>query len=179
VDVEYQHQEWDIITAGNWSERWDISVGSMTITTDRKELFSFTQPYYFTPAYLAASERSGVDSTDDLEFDLPEGGEAVTRPTDANCIEEIEAGRTEFDLVITSGTVIDAAIAAESPIVKIGEPIFTENLSIAIDKAGPTHDALLFEIDRILGEMHEDGTLTALSEEWFDGADLTKDPSGG
>jgi polar amino acid transport system substrate-binding protein len=179
VDVEYQHQEWDIITAGNWSERWDISVGSMTITTDRKELFSFTQPYYFTPAYLAASERSGLDSTDDLEFDLPEGGEAVTRPTDANCIEEIEAGRTEFDLVITSGTVIDAAIAAESPIVKIGEPIFTENLSIAIDKAGPTHDALLFEIDRILGEMHEDGTLTALSEEWFDGADLTKDPSGG
>ena len=179
VDVEYQHQEWDIITAGNWSERWDISVGSMTITTDRKELFSFTQPYYFTPAYLAASERSGVAGTDDLEFELPDGGEAVTRPTDANCVEEIEAGRTEFDLVITSGTVIDAAIAAEAPIVKIGEPIFAENLSIAIDKAGPTHDALLFEIDRILGEMHEDGTLTALSEEWFDGADLTQDPTGG
>lgn len=179
VEVEYQHQDWDLITAGSWNERWDISVGSMTITTDRKELFSFTQPYYFTPAYLAASERSGVTGTDDLEFELPDGGEAVTRPTDANCIEEIEAGRTEFDLVITSGTVIDAAIAAESPIVKIGEPIFTENLSIAIDKAGPTHDALLFEIDRIVGEMHEDGTLTALSEQWFDGADLTQDPSGG
>ena len=55
---------------------------------------------------------------------------------------------------------------------KIGEPIFNENLSVAIDKAGPTHAALLFEIDRIIGEMHEDGTLTALSEEWFE-ADLT------
>jgi polar amino acid transport system substrate-binding protein len=179
VEVEYQHQDWDLITAGSWNERWDISVGSMTITTDRKDLFSFTQPYYYTPAYLAASDRSGVTGTDDLEFELPDGGEAITRPTDANCIEEIEAGRTEFDLVITSGTVIDAAIAAEAPIVKIGEPIFTENLSIAIDKAGPTHDALLFEIDRIVGEMHEDGTLTELSEKWFEGADLTQDPAAG
>jgi polar amino acid transport system substrate-binding protein len=179
VDVEYQHQEWDIITAGNWSGRWDISVGSMTITTDRKELFSFTQPYYFTPAFLAASERSGVTGVDQLPFELPDGGEAVTRPTDANCIEEIEAGRPEFDLVITSGTVIDAAIRAESPIVKIGEPIYTENLSIAIDRAGPPHEALLAEIDRIIGEMHADGTLTELSEKWFDGEDLTQDPSAG
>lgn len=179
VDVEYQHQEWDIITAGSWSERWDISVGSMTITTPRKELFDFAQPYYYTPAFLAASERSGVESTGDLEFELPDGAEAIQRPTDANCIEEIEAGRTEFDLVITSGTVIDAAIAAESPIVKIGEPIYTENLAVAIDKAGPEHAALLYEINRIIGEMHEDGTLTELSEEWFEGADLTQDPSGG
>lgn len=178
VEVEYQHQEWDIITAGNWSERWDISVGSMTITTDRKDLFSFTQPYYYTPAFIGASERSGVTSLDDLAFDLPEGGEAVTRPTDANCIEEIEAGRTEFDLVMTSGTVIDAAAAAGSPITKVGEPAYQENLAVAIDKAGPAHDALLYEIDRIIGEMHADGTLTGLSEEWFDGEDLTVDPSG-
>jgi polar amino acid transport system substrate-binding protein len=179
VDVEYQHQEWDIITAGNWSERWDISVGSMTITTPRKDLFSFTQPYYYTPAFLGASERSGVTDTSQLAFELPEGGEATTRPTDANCIEEIEAGRTEFDLVITSGTVIDAAALAGSPIVKIGEPIFTENLAVAIDKEGPAHDALLYEIDRIIGEMHADGSLTELSQEFFDGEDLTQDPSGG
>jgi hypothetical protein len=25
--------------------------------------------------------------------------------------------------------------------------------------------------------MHADGTLTALSEEWFDGVDLTQDPA--
>jgi polar amino acid transport system substrate-binding protein len=177
VEAEFQHQDWDIITAGSWAERWDISVGSMTITTDRKELFSFAQPYYFTPAYMAASTRSGVTSVDDLAFEVPDGVEPITRPTDANCIEDIQAGRTEFDLLITSGTVIDGAIADGQPIVKIGEPVFVENLAVAIDKAGPTHDALLFEIDRIIGEMHEDGTLTSLSEEWFE-ADLTQDPAG-
>jgi polar amino acid transport system substrate-binding protein len=177
VEAEFQHQDWDIITAGSWSERWDISVGSMTITTPRKELFSFTQPYYYTPADIGASERSGITSVDDLPFELPTEAEPVTRPTDANCIEEITAGRPEFDLFITSGTVIDAATAAGQPVVRISDPLYQENLAVAIDKAGPAHEALLFEIDRIIGEMHEDGTLTDLSEEWF-GEDLTKDPSG-
>jgi polar amino acid transport system substrate-binding protein len=179
VEAEFMHVDWDAITAGSWSGRWDISVGSMTITTPRKEILSFTQPYYYTPAYLAASERSGVTSPEDLDFELPDGAEATTLPTDANCVEAIEAGRTEFDLLITSGTVIDGAIEAEAPIVKIGEPIYQENLAVALDKSpDQPHAALLFEIDRIIGEMHEDGTLTELSNEWF-GEDLTQDPSGG
>jgi polar amino acid transport system substrate-binding protein len=177
VEPEFQHQDWDIITAGSWAGRWDISVGSMTITTDRKELFSFTQPYYYTPADIGASERSGITSVDQVPFELPDEAEPVTRPTDSNCIEDIAAGRPEFDLFITSGTVIDAATAAGQPVVRISDPLYQENLAIAIDKEGPDHDALLFEIDRIIGEMHEDGMLTALSEEWF-GEDLTQDPGG-
>ena len=177
VDVEYQHQDWAIITAGTWNDRWDISVGSMTITTARKDLFDFTQAYYYSPAYLAASTRSGVTSMDDIPFTIPDDVEAITRPTDANCIEDIAAGRTEFDLLMTSGTVIDEAVANDQPIVKVGEPIYDENLAIALDKAGPEHAALLYEIDQIIGQMHEDGTLTQLSEKWFDGADLTQPPT--
>jgi polar amino acid transport system substrate-binding protein len=169
--------DWDLITAGSWSERWDISVGSMTITTPRKPILSFTQPYYYTPAYLAASTRSGVKEYADLPFTLPSGVEATTLPTDANCAEAIKADRPEFDLWISSGPIIDGAIDAGSPLLKIGEPIFTENLAVAIDKSGPPHAALLFEIDKAIGEMHADGTLTELSEQWFDGEDLTQDPS--
>ena len=176
VEAEFQHQDWDIITAGNWAGRWDISVGSMTITTPRKDILSFTQPYYYTPAYMAASTRSGITTLDQLPFTVPDDVEATTLPTDANCIEQIAAGRPEFDLLITSGTVIDEATNSDQPIVKIGEPIYVEDLAVAIDKSGPAHEALLYEIDQAIGEMHSDGTLTALSEQWFDGADLTQDP---
>jgi polar amino acid transport system substrate-binding protein len=178
VEAEFQHVDWDIITAGSWQERWDISVGSMTITTPRKEAFSFTQPYYYTPAVVAVTEASGITELDQLPFELPSGAEATTLPTDANCAEAIGAGREEFALWMSSETTVDEAITSDIPMVKIGEPAFTENLAVAIDKAGPPHEALLFEIDRIIGEMHEDGTLTALSEEWF-GDDLTQDPAGG
>lgn len=176
VDIQFETPDWDLITAGNWGERWDISVGSMTITTPRKEILSFTQPYYFTPAALAASERSGITSVDDLPFELPEGAEATTLPTDANCAEAIQAGREEFDLWISAGPTIDEAIGRDIPVVKITDSIYVENLAVAIDKSGPEHAALLYEIDRIIGEMHEDGTLTALSEEWFEGEDLTQAP---
>lgn len=177
VDIQFETPDWDLITAGNWGERWDISVGSMTITTPRKAVLDFTQPYYFTPATLAASERSGVTSVDQLGFTLPEGAEATTLPTDANCAEAIQAGREDFDLWISSGTTVDDAISRGIPVKKVTDSIFVENLAVAIDRSGPEHAALLYEINRIIGEMHEDGTLTQLSEQWFDGADLTKDPS--
>ena len=31
-----RHPRWDVITAGRWNDRWDISVGSMTITPERR-----------------------------------------------------------------------------------------------------------------------------------------------
>jgi ABC-type amino acid transport substrate-binding protein len=82
----------------------------------------------------------------------------------------------EFDLWVCAGPTIDEAIGRDIPIVKVSDSIYAENLAVAIDKSGPEHAALLYEIDRIIGEMHEDGTLTALSEEWFDGEDLTQAP---
>ncbi len=176
VEIAFETPDWEAITAGNWAERWDVSVGSMTITTPRKEILSFTQPYYYTPAFMAASTRSGITNIDQLPFSLPDEVTATTLTTDANCIESIAAGRPEFDLVITSGTVIDEAIDAGQPVVKIEEPGFIEHLAVAIDKSGPPHAALLYEIDRIIGEMHADGTLTELSQEWFE-ADLTQPPT--
>jgi polar amino acid transport system substrate-binding protein len=174
VDIRFETPEWDAITAGSWSERWDISVGSMTITEDRKEILSFTQPYYYTPAQVAVSERSGITSLDQLPFELPDGAEGTTLPTDANCAESIQAGRSEFDTWISSTTTVQGAIDAGAPVIAIGDPVFAEPLSVAMDKSGPPHDELLYEIDRIIGEMHEDGTLTELSEQWFDGLDLTQ-----
>jgi polar amino acid transport system substrate-binding protein len=177
VEAEFQHQDFEIITAGNWANRWDISVGSMTITTPRKAIMSFTEPYYYTPAFLAASERSGITSLDQIPFTIPDDATATTLRTDANCIEQIAAGRPEFDLVITSGTVIDEAVQNDQPVVKIGEPIYVEELAVAIDKSGPPHAALLYEINKAIADMHADGTLTTLSEEWFDGEDLTQAPT--
>ena len=44
--------DWTLITAGNWAGRWDISVGSMTITPERAKALYFAQPYYTTPAAM-------------------------------------------------------------------------------------------------------------------------------
>src|SRR5258706_296637 len=60
VTVEYAPPDWTAITAGGWGGRWDMSVGSMTITPDRAKVLDFSPPYYFTPAQMAASTASGI-----------------------------------------------------------------------------------------------------------------------
>ena len=67
VEVEFVTPDWDIITAGNWGSQWDMSVGSMTVTTARQEVLDFATPaYYYTPAQFAAADGSGIESLDDL-----------------------------------------------------------------------------------------------------------------
>ncbi len=67
VEVEFVTPDWDIITAGNWGDQWDMSVGSMTVTTARQEVLEFASPpYYYTPAQFAAMDGSGIDTLDDL-----------------------------------------------------------------------------------------------------------------
>ena len=67
VEVEFVTPDWDLIVAGNWGDHWDMSVGSMTVTTTRQKILDFASPpYYYTPAQFAAVDGSGVESLDDL-----------------------------------------------------------------------------------------------------------------
>ncbi len=69
VQPVINHQDWEVITAGSWNDRWDVSVGSMTDTVPREKLFSFTPAYYYTPAAVSvnASNTSITDVASDLD----------------------------------------------------------------------------------------------------------------
>jgi len=67
VEPVLQAQKWDVITAGSWNSRWDVSVGSMTDTIDREKLFYFTPAYYYTPASMAvANDNTTINGPADL-----------------------------------------------------------------------------------------------------------------
>jgi polar amino acid transport system substrate-binding protein len=202
VDVQFETPNFDEVVAGNWAERFDISVGSVTITAPRQEVLSFTQPYYYTPAQMAATEASGITTLEGLAgktvcvgeattyFDWlngtlelvgspepatpPAGVQNTTFSTDTECADAVIAGRTEFEGWLTSSTTLDASIEGGAPFVLVGDPVFFEALAVGIDKAGPPHDLLLAAIDDIISEMHADGTLSDSSMTWFNGLDLTK-----
>lgn len=202
VDVSFATPNFDEVVAGGWAGRFDISVGSVTITEERQGVLDFTAPYYYTPAQMAATADSGITSLDGLagktvcvgaattyqswlEGSLtlvgspepatpPEGVQVTTFDTDTECADAIESGRTDFEGWLTSSTTLANAIAAGAPFVEVGEPVFYEALAVATDKAGAVHAELQAELDKIITAMHEDGTLTKFSEKWFEGLDLTK-----
>jgi hypothetical protein len=46
VEPCFVFPRWTDITAGNWGDKWDISVGSMVISPEREKVLFFTSPYY-------------------------------------------------------------------------------------------------------------------------------------
>ena len=206
VETCFATPDWDVITAGNWANKWDVSVGSMTITTARQKILDFSVPYYYTPAVIAVRADSGITDLAGLEgqalcagaattyeqwlnhdmegLGLPESSiyaqapnvEVVPLPTDQECAQAIAAGREDFVGYVTSATVVDANIAEGFPVVKLGSPVYSEDLAAAFDKSSslPT-DTLRAEVDKLFNAMHSDGRLAELSNKWF-GLDLTQSP---
>ena len=67
VEVEFVTPDWDLIVAGNWSDRWEMSVGSVAITKKRQQLLDFaTPPYYYTLAQFAATNNTGIENMDQI-----------------------------------------------------------------------------------------------------------------
>ncbi len=190
LTVEFVTPAWEAITSGSWGGRWDMSVGSMTITADRQKVVDFTPPYYFTPAQMAASKASGITtlegmagktvcagasttyfdwlSGNKLDFGTltptttpPAGVKAVTQKTDADCAQLWAAGRNDWQGWLTAGPTVEQAIKQNQPVVKIGDPVYFEPLAVAIDKSGPNDADFLAMASQIVKDMHADGTLTS------------------
>src|SRR5512135_1950337 len=205
VETCFATPNWDAITAGNWADKWDISVGSMTVTPERQKVLAFTTAYYYTPAVVAVSKDSGITTLDQVAGKAlcvgasttyedwlngklalpaeniyakpPANVTVVSLDTDQECAQALQAGRKDFVGYVTSGTVVDQNIANGLAVVKVGGPVYAENLAVAIDKAHTKDVAsLLSTLDGFVKAMHTDGTLTTLSNKWFQ-ADLTQAPT--
>src|SRR5258706_4966048 len=204
VETCFATPGWDTITAGSWADKWDVSVGSMTITTERQKDLDFSDPYYYTPAVVAVLKDSGFKSLDDLsgkplcagvsttyedwlngKLNLspssiyaqpPSGVTDVSLDTDQFCAQALTSGSKDFVGYVTSQTVVNANIAAGMPVMQLGTPVYAENLAASFDKKSTLPDAtLVAEVTKLFTAMHSDGRLTSLSTKWFK-EDLTQAP---
>lgn len=206
VETCFATPNWDVITAGNWADKWDVSVGSMTITTDRQKVLDFSVPYYYTPAVVAVPADATYTSLDDLagmalcagasttyeiwlsrgDMGLPASSiyaqppadiSVVPLDTDQECAQALAAGRQDFAGYVTSQTVVNANIAAGLPVKQLGSAVFSEDLAAAFDRSSTLPtDSLRAEVDKVITGMHADGTLTSLSMKWFE-EDITMAPN--
>lgn len=203
VDIAWETPAWEVLTAGSWNDRWDMSVGSMTPVNERQEVLNFTEPYSFVPAVVVVHEDSAAsDVTTDLdgkkvgvcadctyqfyleksleisgfEFEFVIDDTVVQGyDTDTTALQDLALGDgTRLDAVMTSSPVA-VAFAAENPVKIVGDPVFGEPLAIAFDKSSELDGATLLDaVDQIVADLHSEGTLSELSLQWYDGVDVTK-----
>lgn len=202
VKIEFITPGWDVITAGNWGGRWDVSVGSMTPTKARAEVLDFPAVYYYTPAALAVhNDNTSIKTPSDASGKAIGVGVATTYENYLKKNLEINAeGAPPFDYVIDDadihsydtdtlalddlrlgdGVRLDAVATALPTILeaqKAGYPIKVVGDPLFLEPLSVATDKgdpeFEAELAEIVAAMHKDGTLSKLSEKWY-GTDLTK-----
>ena len=200
VQVEFVTPGWDIITAGNWSGRWDMHVGSMTPTKKRAEIFDFPAVYYYTPAAVAVHKDSKATRLSDLDGKVV--GTTATSTFEAYAKGELTldaAGAPPFkyefkpkevksyansttafdDLRLGDGTRLDAVVSSLPSILdatKAGYPIKQLGDPVFYEPLAVAIERGDKEFNDKIAEavkaMQADGTLSKLSVKWY-GVDYT------
>jgi polar amino acid transport system substrate-binding protein len=198
VDVKFITPGWEVMTAGKWSGRWHMVIGSMTPTKSRAEILDFPAIYYFSPAVVAVHKNSPATKPSDLNgkvmgvvgsstyhaylehrlemdaigapaFTYDVSPATVKLYSDVNEFDDLAVGDgVRMDGLIQSLSVVAEAVERGMPVKQIGDPVFYEPLGIATDKGDAELNA---KIAGIVSQMRADGTLAALSIKWH-GIDL-------
>jgi polar amino acid transport system substrate-binding protein len=194
IAIEWTTPSWEIITAGGWGNRFDISIGSMSVTVGRAKVVDFVDPYYYDSGAIAVPKDSTVQSIADLnggksicvgtattyqqwldgtleivdpaKLAPPTGAKVVPLKTDNLCVQAVAAGRKYDAIVANANGLADQAKTAPIRVLS-GPPIFTVSVAFALDKAGADDASMLAALNKIVGEMHADGTLTKLSMKYL------------
>lgn len=104
-----------------------------------------------------------------------------TYDTDTDALDNLALGDgVRCDAAISAQQTIQAFIDEGGAIKIVGDPLYYEPLSIAFDQNAPTDAQSLSDaVGQVVQDMHDDGTLTALSEQWYDGVDWSVSSSEG
>ena len=104
----------------------------------------------------------------------PEGVDVKIYDTDQLALTDLTLGDgTRLDAVLTALPTAEDNIKGGQPLKILGDPVYYEDLGIALDQKSPKDSKGLADaITKIIDEMHKDGTLTKLANKYYS-SDLT------
>jgi len=181
------------VTAGNWADRLDIAYASGAINATRMEHLWMTQPYYYIPQRFIVPAGSTAKTPADLDgktigtctsctvesylqgtLKIP-GVDLVQKvknpklagyETEGPGIDDLAAGK--IDAFLAAEPVGLEAIKDGKSLRLLDEPAFSMYPSGFVDKGGGrSAKAFVDRVNQIIRAAHADGTLKALSMQWF------------
>ncbi|MCQ0969561.1 amino acid ABC transporter substrate-binding protein [Paracoccus sp. TK19116] len=187
LKVEFETMSFSGLIGALEAGRIDTIANQITITPEREAAFVFSQPYVIDGAQVVVREgNNDIAGVEDLSGrsvavnlgsnfeqllrDLPNADEIDIRTYESNIEQDVALGRVD---AFVMDRVSSAQVIAESPLpLQLAGQPFSE-----IRNALPFRDdedgrALRDRVDAALTALREDGTLKAISQEWF-GSDIT------
>ncbi|MDE6762039.1 MAG: transporter substrate-binding domain-containing protein [Lachnospiraceae bacterium] len=188
VEAEFVEAPWDSLLAGVDSGRFDTVINCVGVSDERKEKYDFSTYLYASTQILVRSDDDRIKTVEDLNGKTLAGNATnvyaawfeevgatlVPIDTAAEAINLLLSERADF---LSFNSITFQSYMNEHPETKIKAvfevPASHEQIAIPVRKG---EQRLLKEIDKALQELREDGTLAALSEQYFN-KDFTVDTS--
>ena len=192
LESEFKEMAFDNMLTSVQNGQIDVAANDISVTEDRKEKFAFSKPYKYTygTGIVRKSDLSGIESLEDLKGKKA-AGEATTifmdvareygaeeviydNATNDQYLRDVSTGRTDVILNDYYLQTLALAFFPEFDITIHPDIAYNpQEIAFLMDKE---NDELQENIDRVLDEMLEDGTVKELSEQFYNGADVSVEP---
>ena len=183
VELEIKPIDWDAKVLELNNKNIDLIWNGLTITEEREKQINFSKAYLKNRQIIITKSESLIDSKEDLKDkvvglqlgsssedalnsqpDIVKSLKDITKyGNNTEALMDLEAGRV--DAVVVDEIVGRYYIGKKPDIYKVAKDDFgVESYGIGFRKG---EDKLRDEVDRILDEMSEDGTIDEISKKWF------------
>lgn len=163
----------------------DVGVANFTINDERKKEIDFTDPYYIANIGFVTKADTTATSSEDFNTpdtrvgaqagttgeawakeNLPEATIVAMAPSTAMLsVQSSSEGSDALDAMVADLPVVTGLINKSYSDLAVLEEIATgDEFGIVVSKDNP---ALTAELNRVLGELKDDGTIDALVEKWL------------
>lgn len=185
--ITFETASWDAMIPAVAEGQYDMGMNGITIREDRAKMVDFSAPYMRSEMFMLV--RADEDRFDDEEsfmvspdllvgaqpgttpfyvavYDLLDGNEANPRirlfETFGASLQALISG--DVDVVLTDGTAGEGYVETNPDRFKIvGDALGAEDFGFIFPKGSD----LVAPVNEAIAEMDADGTLDALSREWF------------
>ena len=186
VSASFVEGEWDGLLAGLDSERYDTMANGVSVTEERAEKYSFTDPYaYNRIVVITLADNDDIGTMEDLNGKTTANTLGSSYATLAESYGATNTGVDDFSQTIRlleQGR-IDATLNDEVVFYDYLREHPDANLKIACEEDEPTHvafplrkegtDELLQAMNEAIADMRESGELAEISNAYFE-MDITE-----
>ncbi len=178
VEVEFKNIPWAEILDSVKEGKVDMIISAITITPERAEVLSFSDPYFNAGQVVVVQKDSLIEEVKDLQGKILGVQEGTTSEAEAKRLTDpsLVKSYANYDLAKEAlfqgeieAIIIDypagvGMVAKEEKLKIAGEPFTQEFYGVAVQKG---QDVLLSKINQTIRRLKQTGELKILEEKWL------------
>jgi len=179
AEANFIATKWDGLIGGLKADKFDIIIGQMTVTEERKKSVDFTDPYVITGSVLVTREDTNdITKLEDIKGKKVGVGGGTTFEEVARSVEGADVKlykavsdyiqdltNERLDVIINDQLLISYNIKENNLPIKIASDIVNKDeIGMAVNKG---NEDFIEKVNGALSEMKEDGTYNEIYKKWF------------